>query len=84
MSAASTPPVAPGPALQPGDLVITSPPVEAVGRVDRVLETSRGQHLVVERAYAPGTFVVLDGAGLTPGDAVAAAPGGGSERLRER
>ena len=78
MSAANTPAEAAGPALRPGDLVITSPPVEAVGRVDRVLETSRGQRLVVERAYAPGTFVVLDGAGLTPSDAVAAAATGSS------
>jgi hypothetical protein len=56
--------------VRPGDLVVTAPPVAPVGRVDGVLSTSRGVRLVVERASAPGTFVVLDGAGLAPGEPV--------------
>jgi hypothetical protein len=75
MNAADAPADGQAPGVRAGDLVISEPPVEAVGRVDAVLETSRGRRLVVERAYAPGTFVVLDGAGLTPAGAVGGAPG---------
>src|SRR5688500_12069525 len=35
--------------------------IAPVGTVDSVLATSRGVRLVVERAFAPGTYVVVPG-----------------------
>src|SRR5262245_30687130 len=72
----------PAGALRAGDLVVAGPAVdraEPVGRIESVLATSRGTRLVVERAYAPGTYVVLDGTGLAPGGAVFDLPGAAPE-----
>jgi hypothetical protein len=47
--------------VQEGDLVVTAAPVQPVGKVERALGTSRGWRLVVERAFVPGSYVVLPG-----------------------
>jgi hypothetical protein len=47
--------------VRAGDLVVTASPVQPVGKVERALETSRGLRLLVERAFAPRSYVVLPG-----------------------
>lgn len=54
----------------------TSAPVGTpVGTVDSVLATSHGVRLVVERAFAPGTYVVVPGESVSAVRVDAAAPG---------
>jgi len=65
-----------GGAAARGDLVVTTPPVVPVGAVESVLGTSRGPRLVVQRAFAPGSYVVV------PGDAVASVEEDGGHRVR--
>jgi hypothetical protein len=52
------------PSAAVGDLVITAPPVEPVGVVERVLPTSRGAQLLVQRAFAYGSYLVLPASGV--------------------
>jgi hypothetical protein len=47
-----------------GDLVITAPPVEPVGVVERVLPSSQGFQLLVQRAFAYGSYLVLPASGI--------------------
>jgi hypothetical protein len=54
--------VEPSPAV--GDLVISAPPVEPVGVVERILPTSRGLQLLVQRAFAHDSYLVLPATGV--------------------